>query len=218
MERMPDIPIKQGRKLADNRTPSERARDEWMANRGKPSTPPAKGQTAKELEKEYREEYIKERAAGLKRPKETWEKRKAEAKKKVNRVQSSIAKKRNPPTKASLQGGAGYKESQHPRDRAGRFAVKAVKATVKGVGKVARGTAKAIKGTHKVVKRAYSTARRNDALAHRERKLDLHKRELAAGLKKPRTARRKPAAPTKKQGGLFGFLGGSQKKQVRKRK
>ena len=138
-------------------------------------------------------------------PKATWEKRKAAAEQKVNHVQS---KQKQP---SILQGGS-YKESQHPRDRFGRFAVKAIKTT----GKAIKGTVKGVKSVHQTVKRINADQRRRDALAHRERKLDLHKRERAAGLKRSRTTRRSKAAPQKKQGGLFGFLGGSQKKQRRR--
>jgi hypothetical protein len=107
-----------------------------------------------------------------------------------------------------------YKESQHPRDRFGRFAVKAIKSTVKRVGKAIKSTVKGVKSAHRTVKRVQSDARKRAALEHRERKLDLHRREVAAGLKRPGTARRKRATPAKKQSGLFG---GSQKKQRRKR-
>src|SRR5512144_2724241 len=102
IEKMPDLPPKRGRTLPAHRTDSEVARDEWMANRGKSSTPVA----------------LKPRTT----PKSTWEQRKADAAQKVKRVQSSPVK-RAAKTLPPLQGG--YKESQHPRDRFGRFVVKA---------------------------------------------------------------------------------------------
>jgi len=146
LDRIPDLPMKPGRKLPDNRTSSERARDEWIANRTV---------------------------------------RKNRTVPKAKQAQSSTAKKASP-----LQGGA-YKESQHPRDRFGRFAVKAVKATGKAIARTAKGTVKAVKSAHKTVKRVQANARKRAALEHRERNLDLHKRERAAGLKRKKVARKR---------------------------
>lgn len=143
-------------------------------------------------------------------PKSTWEERKKASERKVKQAHASTAKRK----KASpLQGG--YKESQHPRDRFGRFAVKALKSTGKAISRTAKGTVKAVKSAHKTVKRVQTNGRKRAALEHRERKLDLHKREQAAGLKRKRSTRKR-ATPAKKQSGLFGFLGRSQKKQVRR--
>jgi hypothetical protein len=129
-------------------------------------------------------------------PKETWEKRKAAADQKVKRVQQASTAKRKP--LPPLQGGAGYKESLHPRDRFGRFAVKAlkttgkaIKSTAKATGRAVKGTAKAVGKAHKAVKRVQSNARKRAALEHRERRLDLHKREQAAGLKRKKVARKR---------------------------
>lgn len=112
--------------------------------------------------------------------KPTWEKRKADAEQKVKRVQTSTVKRAAKPL-PPLQGG--YKESQHPRDRFGRFVVKAVKATghavkstAKATGKVVKGTAKAVKRAHKSIKRVQSNARRRASLEHRERKIALVER------------------------------------------
>ena len=141
LERMPDLPMKPGRNLPDNRTSSERARDEWIANRTV---------------------------------------RKNRTVPKAKQAQSSTAKKAS-----SLQGGA-YKESQHPRDRLGRFAVKALKTTGKAIARTAKGTVKAVKSAHKTVKRVQANARKRAALEHRERK-----RERAAGLKRKKVARKR---------------------------
>jgi len=144
LERLPDLPMKPGRKLPDNRTSSERARDEWIANRT----------------------VRKNRTV----PKE------ATARKKL---------------KASPLQGVVYKESQHPRDRFGRFAVKALKSTGKAIARTAKGTVKAVKSAHKTVKRVQSGYRKRAALEYRERKLDIHKRERAAGLKRKKVARKR---------------------------
>lgn len=126
-------------------------------------------------------------------PKATWDERKKAAEKKVKQAQSSTAKRKASP----LQGGA-YKESQHPRDRLGRFVVKALKSTGKAIARTAKGTAKAVKSAHKTVKRVQANGRKRASLEHRERKLDLHKREQAAGIGRKKATRKK-ATPVKKQ-------------------
>lgn len=159
-------------------------------------------------------------------PKSTWQEREKAAKAKVKQVQNKSAniKRQSSPKLAKaneklLKQTPAFKENQHPRDRFGRFAVKAVKATGKAIKATAKGVGKVARGTAKTVKRINADMRRRDELAHRERKLDLHKREVAAGLKKPRTVRRKKAAsPAKKKGGLFSFLRGAKKKQVRRKR
>jgi hypothetical protein len=148
MGRMPDLPMKPGRKLPDNRTSSERARDEWIANRT----------------------VRKSRTV----PKE--ERKEATARKKL---------------KASPLQGVVYKESQHPRDRFGRFAVKALKSTGKAIARTAKGTVKAVKSAHKTVKRVQAGYRKRAALEYRERKLDIHKREQAARLKRKKATRKR---------------------------
>jgi hypothetical protein len=147
MGRMSDLPMKPGRKLPDHRSPSEIARDEWVANRTV---------------------------------------RKNRTVPRAKQAHPSTAKKAASP----LQGGA-YKESQHPRDRFGRFAVKALKSTSKAIARTAKGTVKAVKSAHKTVKRVQAGYRKRAALEHRERKLDLHKRERAAGLKRKKAARKR---------------------------
>ena len=158
-------------------------------------------------------------------PKATWQEREKAAKAKVKQAQGkadNIKRQSSPKLAKSnerlLKNTPAYKESQHPRDRFGRFAVKAIKSTVKRVGKAIKGTAKVVKSAHRMVKRVQTNGRKRAALEHRERKLDLHKREVAAGIGGKRRTPRKKATPAKKQGGLFGFLGGSQKKQKRRKK
>ena len=80
-------------------------------------------------------------------PKSTWQEREKAAKAKVSRAQQTTAnqkaqssKKLQSSNEELLKNTPAYKESEHPRDRFGRFAVKAIKSTVKGVGKVVKGT------------------------------------------------------------------------------
>jgi hypothetical protein len=154
LERIPDLPMKPGRKLPDHRSPSEIARDEWITNRTV---------------------------------------RKSRTVPKAKQAQSSTAKKAASP----LQGVA-YKESQHPRDRFGRFAVKAIKSTGKAIartakvtGKAIKSTAKAVKSAHKTIKRVQANGRKRAALEHREKRLDIHKREQAARLKRKKVVRKR---------------------------
>ena len=138
--------------------------------------------------------------------------RKADAE---TKVKQSAQKRKSPVKKPPSP-----MKTEQPRDHLGRFARKAgavIWGAAKGTVKAVKGTSKAVESVHRTVKRVQANARRRAALEHRERKLDLHKREIAAGLKRPRTTRRK-SAPQKKKGGLFGFLGGSQKKQIRRKR
>lgn len=113
-------------------------------------------------------------------PAKTWDARKAAAQKKVEAVRKQTAKKRTAQD-------AKFHESQHPRDKFGRFMTKAWGGTVK----VVKGTIKTAKKLHRTVKSVNANRRRNEAYDRRKRNVELSEREKNLGIRKRKVVRRR---------------------------